>query len=52
MQETSKQTLFFVTVVLKSGKERIVGVKASSQNVADRRALKRTPGAVRVTGKD
>lgn len=44
MQKTSQQQLFKITVVLASFKERVVPVKASSLEVAERRALKRTNG--------
>lgn len=48
MQKDSKQKLYVVTVELESGKTRDVNVKASTQKVAHSRALKRTPGAVRI----
>lgn len=47
-RQKSQQKLFKIVVILKSGKECEVNISASSQEVAERRALKRTPTAVAV----
>lgn len=46
MQKQKSQKHFPVVVVLESGKKKTVDVKASTREVAERRALKRTPAAV------
>lgn len=46
MRQEKSQKHFPIVVVLESGKHKTVDVKASSREVAERRALKRTPAAV------
>jgi hypothetical protein len=46
VHQEKQQRLFYIVVVLESGKKKTVPVKASTQDVAERRALKRTPAAV------
>jgi len=46
MRPQKSQKHFVVKVVLESGKTKDVDVKASTREVAERRALKRTPAAV------
>lgn len=46
MRHGNQQKHFQVVVVLDSGKKKTVDVKASTREVAERRALKRTPAAV------
>lgn len=46
MQRGNQQKHFRVVVILESGKKKTVDVKASTLQVAERRALKRTPAAV------
>lgn len=46
MQKQKQQHHFEVVVRLESGKTKTVHVKASTKQVAERRALKRTPKAV------
>lgn len=46
MRLEKSQKHFKVTVLLESGKTKEVDVKASNIDVAERRALKRTPAAV------
>jgi hypothetical protein len=46
MRLEKSQRHFVITVVLDSGKTKDVDVKASTREVAERRALKRTPAAV------
>lgn len=46
MRLEKSQQHFVVKVVLDSGKTKDVNVKASNREVAERRALKRTPAAV------
>ena len=48
MQKQKQQMHFRVIVMLESGKTKTVDVKASNRQVAERRALKRTPSAVKV----
>ena len=48
MREKSKQKHFVIILIMESGKRRLVNVVASSEEVARRRALKFTPGAVKV----
>ena len=46
MQKQKSQKHFPVVVLLTSGKTKTVDVKASTREVAERRALKRTESAV------
>lgn len=46
MRQEKSQQHFSIVVVLPNGKRKAVDVKASSREVAERRALKRTPAAV------
>jgi hypothetical protein len=48
MQQKSNQTLYRVTVLLASGETKVVQVRASSLEVAEHRALKRTPTGVSI----
>lgn len=48
MKEEKLQRHFQVVLILESGQKKIVDVKASNQETAERRALKRNPSAVDV----
>ena len=48
MQQKSNQTLFRVKVILESGKIKEVSVRAGSLEVAEARAIKRTPTGVSI----
>ena len=48
MQIKKSQTLYFITLVFANSITRTVQVRASSREVAERRALKRNPGAVSI----
>ena len=46
MRLEKSQRHFVITVVLPNGKTKDVNVRASTREVAERRALKRTPAAI------
>ena len=46
MQKGKQQKLYPITIVLESGKTKLVYVKAATKETAERRALKRNPAAV------
>ena len=48
MQIRKSQKHYSIIVVFVNGMTRTIDVKASSREVAERRALKRTPGAIAV----
>lgn len=48
MRQEKSQKHFRIMVVLPNGQHKPVNVKASNLETAERRALKRTPAAVRV----
>ena len=48
MRLEKSQKHFVVKVVMESGSTRDINVKAATRETAERRALKRTPGAVSI----
>lgn len=48
MKQKSSQKQFWITLKFEGGSERIVQVRASDRKTAERRALKRNPGAIEV----
>ena len=48
MRVPKVQRLFRISIVYKNGVSRTVTVRASSREVAERRALKHNPGAVTI----